>query len=76
MGERIHVQIGSLIFAPMAERLFFKFLSMIKFKTGIIKLLKTGYLHKTNSGLQYNLHYGDYTLMIKVILQIIFQEIN
>ena len=49
---------------------------MIKFKAGMVKISKTGYLHKTNSDLQYNLHYGDYTLMIKVIMQKIFQEIN
>ncbi len=30
----------------------------LKFKTGMIKILKTGYLHKTNFRLQYNSHYG------------------
>lgn len=62
-------------FAPKAESAVLETLIYNK-KTGMVKISRIGYLHKSSFCLQYNSHYGNYAVKIKVIMQKIFQEIN
>ena len=63
-------------FALKAESAVLETLIYDNTKTGMVKISRTGYLHKTSFCLQYNSHYGKYAVKIKVIMQKIFRERN
>ena len=62
-------------FAPKAESAVLDTLIYDNTKTGMVKISRTGYLHKTSFLLTIKWHYGNYDVNINVIMQRYFRRV-